>query len=112
MLPQLKKNTNIGIWVGLLLQIGGQVLTRNWPDTVGAASHVMFAVGFAVFIWGCGQYAKGNGYSAWFGALGLLSVFGLVLLVLFPDKYKDGRRIDCLLFVLFVFGAAVVFVVG
>jgi hypothetical protein len=45
-------------------------------------------VGFLFFMWGCSSYAQGKGYSQWFGALGLFSIFGLIVLVLLPDKHK------------------------
>ncbi len=86
MLPEFKKNTNIGVGIGFVLQIVGQVLSKNGMDGIG---FIVLLVGLATFIWGCGQYAKAKGYSPWFGALGLLSIIGLVVLVLFPDKHKN-----------------------
>jgi hypothetical protein len=59
MLPEYKNKTNIGV-----------------------------GVGFIFFIWGCSSYAQGKGYSQWIGALGLLSIFGLVVLAVLPDKHK------------------------
>ena len=87
MLAQFKKNTNIGVGLGIVLQIAGRVLANSGSEGIGL---VVLLVGLAAFIWGCGQYAKGKGYSAWFGALGLLSIIGLIVLVIFPDKHKNG----------------------
>ena len=87
MLPQYKKNTNIGIGISLVAQIAGLALAKNG---MGGIVLVLLIAGFVSFIWGCGQYAKAKGYSAWFGALGLFSIIGLVVLVLFPDKHKDA----------------------
>ena len=89
MLPEFKRNTNIGVGIGLLLQIGGRVLLRSGFGVLGL---LVIAIGFAAFIWGCGQYAKAKGYSPWLGALGFLSIIGLIVLVLFPDKHKTVSR--------------------
>ncbi len=86
MLPELKRNTNIGVGLGILTEIVGKVLSNGMN---GIGSLLMLA-GFVFFIWGCSQYAKGKGYSPWFGLLGLLSIFGLIALVFFPDKHKVG----------------------
>ncbi len=88
MLAQYKRSTNIGVGVGFLLQVAGQVLSNNDAPGIGL---VVLLVGLAMFIWGCGQYARGKGYSPWFGALGLLSIIGLIVLVLFPDKHKSNK---------------------
>lgn len=47
-------------------------------------------VGAAVFIYGTVNYAMGKGYNGALGLLGLLSCVGLVVLVLLPDKHKNG----------------------
>ncbi len=87
MLPEYKKNTNIGVGIGIIVQIIGRVMLNSGMDGLG---FIVLMLGLAVFIWGCGQYSKGKGYSAWFGALGLVSILGLIILVLFPDKHKDA----------------------
>ncbi len=38
---------------------------------------------------GCIKYAHSKGYSTIVGLLGLLSIFGLLILVLLPNKWKD-----------------------
>lgn len=85
MLPQYKRTTNLGVGIGFVLQISGQVLSKQGIEFIGL---LLSLVGLAAFIWGCGQYAKAKGYSAWFGGLGLLSFIGLIVLVLFRDKHK------------------------
>lgn len=87
MLAQYKKNTNIGVGLGIVFQLAGRFLSNSGSEGFGL---ILLLIGLVAFIWGCGQYAKGKGYSVWFGALGLLSIIGLIVLVLFPDKHKNG----------------------
>lgn len=88
MLPQYKRNTNIGVGIGIVLQVAGRTMAERGTPDIGL---IVALVGVAVFIWGCGQYAKGKGYSAWFGALGLLSIIGLIVLVVMPDKHAEQK---------------------
>jgi hypothetical protein len=87
MLPEFKRNTNIGVGLGIVVQIIGELLSNRGSIGLG---FVVALAGLAVFIWGCGQYAKGKGYSPWFGLLGLLSIVGLIALVFFRDKHKEA----------------------
>lgn len=51
---------------------------------------VWYAIAGAVWLWGCGDYAKSKGYSAWWGMLCAplpLGPFGLFALFLFPDRW-------------------------
>jgi hypothetical protein len=86
-LPESKRNTNIGVGLGIVLQIVGRILSNDGMNGIG---FIAILAGFVLFIWGCGQYAKGKGYSPWFGLLGLLSILGLIVLVFFKDKHKDA----------------------
>jgi hypothetical protein len=86
-LPEPKRNTNIGVGLGIVLQIVGRILSNDGMNGIG---FIAILAGFVLFIWGCGQYAKGKGYSPWFGLLGLLSILGLIVLVFFKDKHKDA----------------------
>ena len=90
MLPEKKTNTNIGIGLGILLQVAGQ---RSGLRQRGPAipALVMTLLGAVFFIWGCMNYAEGKGHSKWLGLLGLLSCIGLVILVILPDHHKQTR---------------------
>ncbi len=87
MLPEKKNATNIGIGVGIVLQIVGQVLSNQGGSMVMVGG-LLSLVGLVVFIWGCFNYAQGKGYPAVLGLLGLLSCIGLIILVVLPDKNK------------------------
>jgi hypothetical protein len=90
MLAEKKTNTNIGVGIGILLQIAGRVLQMQNDDTMNLVGMLVILVGAVFFIWGCINYAQGKGYSGALGLLGLLSCLGLVILVVLPDKHKAG----------------------
>lgn len=83
MLQKHKNGTNIGVLVGIALQIGAGYVESP-------ANMLLYVAGWAAFIWGCTEYARGKGHSPWFGLLGLLSILGLIVLVLMPDRHKDA----------------------
>lgn len=83
MLPENQRNTNIGVGIGIVLQVIGNMLMKGNP--VGL---VVALIGLAFFIWGCSNYSKGKGYSPLLGFLGLLSLIGLLILAVLPDKHK------------------------
>jgi len=87
MLAEKKRNTNIGVAIGFLLQFGGQYLRTN-VDGMGIIGLVVSIIGAGFFIWGCVNYAQGKGYSGALGLLGLLSCIGLIVLIVLPDKHK------------------------
>jgi hypothetical protein len=90
MLKDKIKKTNIGIGVGIILQLSRFILVRQGiiPPDLGI---VIWAFGAAFFIWGCMNYAEGKGSSKWFGLLGILSLIGLLGLFFLPDRHKDGK---------------------
>jgi hypothetical protein len=51
---------------------------------------VLILGGLVLFIWGCTSYSKGKGYHLGWGFLGLLSLLGLIILALLPDKHKKA----------------------
>lgn len=85
MLAEYKRNTNIGIGVGFLLQLAA----RTMPPESGGLAAFLSVLGFVLFIWGCCSYAKGKGHSGWWGLLGLLWILGLIILFFLPDRHKE-----------------------
>ena len=90
MLPDKKTKTNIGVGVGIILQIAGQVLAST-SEAGAILGLVVVLVGAVFFIWGCMNYANGKGHSKWLGLLGLLSCIGLIILIFLPDHHKEIR---------------------
>jgi hypothetical protein len=89
MLAQYKTNTNIGVGLGIILEILGRVLITFMP-ALSIIGLLLIIVGVVLFIWGCMNYAQGKGHSKWLGLLGLLSCIGLIVLVVMPDHHKEG----------------------
>lgn len=89
MLPENRKKTNIGVGVGIILQVIGRLLAMRNPD-LAIIALVLTLVGLVFFIWGCMNYAAGKGYSKWLGLIGLLSCIGLIVLVFLPDRNKEA----------------------
>ena len=86
MLAEYKTKTNIGVGVGILLQLIGRLVGSN--EAIAVVGYVLILVGVVFFIWGCMNYAAGKGHSNWFGLLGFLSCFGLIILIFLPDHHK------------------------
>jgi hypothetical protein len=87
-LQEYKRKTNIGVGVGIVLQIAGRLLDDTYFNGGDLVGLLVIVVGICIFIWGCAQYARGKGHSPYWGAFGLLSVIGLIVLVVLPDKHK------------------------
>jgi hypothetical protein len=89
MLPEKRTKTNIGVGVGIILQVIGRLLVLRSPD-LALVGLILTVLGLGVFIWGCMNYAEGKGHSKWLGLLGLLSCIGLIVLIFLPDRNKGA----------------------
>ena len=83
--------TNVGVGLGIIAQMIGFAVSKyvHIGIILWIAAIIIYG-GFLMFIWGLWNYAKGKGYKGAWGLLGLLSVFGLVILALFPDRRKEA----------------------
>jgi len=94
MIAEKQTKSNIGVGVGFVVAVIGRVLagqgTASQNQGIIILGAILSLAGSAIFIWGCVNYAQGKGYSPWLGLLGLLSCIGLIVLVILPDKNKDG----------------------
>lgn len=83
MLPQYKTKTNVYIGIGILVQLIAMV---GFPES--GIGILLRLLGSGLFIAGCVFYAKGKGHHGGWGALGLLSIIGLIILICMKDKNK------------------------
>lgn len=91
MLKEYKRDTNIGVGFGwIAIALSGYVF-RSTAFGGPVVGFVVLLTGIGLFLWGCGQYAQGKGYSRYWGALGLLYLLGLLVLVFMPDRHKEAK---------------------
>lgn len=83
MLPQYKTKTNVYIGIGILVQAIAMIA---FPES--GIGILLRLIGSVLFISGCVFYAKGKGHHGGWGALGLLSIIGLIVLICMKDKNK------------------------
>ena len=92
MIGEYRLRTNIGVGVGIIAQIIGFYV--SYYVHIGIVlwfAAILIYGGFLLLIWGLWNYAKGKGYKGVWGLLGLLSIFGFMILALFPDKKKGEK---------------------
>ena len=90
MSPEKKTRTNIGVGIGIILQLTGVLVFR-----VGAGPPLVVPLlllgSVPVFVWGCMNYAEGKGRSKWLGLIGVAGIIGLAVLTIFPEQHEgDG----------------------
>jgi hypothetical protein len=90
LLKEYKRNTNIGVGIGWVALTLGNYAIRSGSFGGPIVGYILFLLGVPLFLWGCGQYARGKGYSPYWGALGLLYILGLLVLVFMPDRHKGA----------------------
>lgn len=92
MIEEYRIRTNIGVGFGIIAQIVGFYVSYfvQIGIVLWLAAIVIYG-GSLLFIWGLWNYAKGKGYKGVWGLLGLLSIFGFVVLALFPDRKKHKK---------------------
>lgn len=87
MLKEYRRSTNIGIGLGVLILVFGRAMAGS-PSLPVSLNVVISLSGAALYVWGCVQYAKGKGYSGYWGAFGFLWLPGLLVLAFLPDRHK------------------------
>jgi uncharacterized membrane protein len=91
MLPENKTKTNIGVGIGVLLQLAGFFLVKTSETfAMTILGLILILISIPWFIWGCGNYAEGKGYSKLIGLVGLAGLIGLIVLIVLPDKAGEG----------------------
>ncbi len=92
MAPEYKTRANIGVGIGIILQLAGFLAFRagvGGPQVVP----LLFLLSVPVLAWGCMSYAAGKGRSKWLGLVGVLGIFGLAVLTAIPDQH-EGHEVD------------------
>lgn len=86
MREEYRRNTNIGVGLGFVLQLIARLVLMPQGGALAMLGILVAVLGTISFIWGCWNYALSKGYPGYVGLLGLLSCIGLIILVLLPDK--------------------------
>jgi len=92
MIKEYAKKTNIGVGFGIIAQIIGFYL--SYYAHIGIilwTAAILIWGGILLMMWGLWNYSKGKGYHGAWGLLGLLSIPGLIILALFPDRKKEKK---------------------
>lgn len=89
MLPEKRTKTNVGVGIGVLLQLAG-FYSAQTGDTAALFGLILILASLPVFIWGCMNYAEGKRHSKWVGLVGMAGIIGLIVLVLLPDQQNHG----------------------
>ena len=88
MLPQNRRKTNIGVGIGIVLQvIGFLYLTKDIAILLGI---ILILISIPIFIWGCMNYAESKGHSKWVGLVGLAGLIGPIILIILPDQDRGS----------------------
>jgi uncharacterized membrane protein YidH (DUF202 family) len=93
MQPQKQTNTNIGVGIGVFLQLAALVLLKRTEVTAAVIGLVLILCSIPPFIWGCMNYAEGQGHSKWVGLVGLAGIIGLIVLIVLPNQER-GHGLD------------------
>ncbi len=90
----LVKSSNIKAGIGFVMLVGSRFLgpfavdAGLPPELAMGILIVLLVVGLVLWIWGLRHYAMSKGYHAAWGFLGLLSILGLLILALLPNRYE------------------------
>lgn len=100
--PELRRygrNAVLGIVLGLVVQVAGGGLrllgvappTRGLvPELPAIVGPLIVLVGMGIFIWGCYCLMKKKGQHGALALLGILGCFGLIILLVIPNRHKES----------------------
>lgn len=93
MLSKYKRSSIIGIGAGVIAFLAGVALitSSETPEAIPRVVGMLPAAGYILLIWGCRAWAKGKGYHGAWGLLGLMHVFGPIVVACFPDRFRSDR---------------------
>src|SRR5947209_1825534 len=87
MLSEDRVKGSFGIGIGILMAV--ILVNAVYPHVSPALRWVCMMPALATFVAGCTFYSKSKGYSPYLGLLGFGWIFGLIPLILLPDR-KDN----------------------
>jgi hypothetical protein len=105
--PSYTVRAAIGISLGILLPIIGAILSATFDPLLGK---LIMLVGTGSMLWGCYCLVKMKGYHWALSLLGLLGCFGLLVLLIIPNKNKPGGSWNPALVAAVIAGAGFIFV--
>lgn len=89
-LKQYGRYAALGIALGLLVQIAGAAIPPMATKSPAIPAFVVILVGMGIFVYGCYCLMKMKGQHGALALLGLLGCFGLVILLVLPNKHKGS----------------------
>ena len=92
MAPDKKSRTNVGVGLGVVLQLAALLVQKTGAGPEVAAP-ILLLLSIPVVVWGCMSYAEGKGRSKWLGLIGVAGIIGLAVLTVLPEQ-QDGDAVD------------------
>lgn len=95
---RLHQGGNVCTVLALIFQVAGRGMSNSLASPQGEAAPndglvflmlVLVATGFTLWVIGLSLLAQSKGASKWFGALGLLSFLGWIVVYLLPDQWHE-----------------------
>jgi hypothetical protein len=87
--PSYTVRAAIGIIGGIVLQLGGAFVIRQ-GELLAAVGALIALGGTALLVWGCYNLVKKKGYHPALALLGIPWCFGVLLLLVMPNKNIEG----------------------
>ena len=83
-----KVRAALSIGPGITLQFCAAILEPSRPEW-SLALDITILAGWVIYAWGCFYLVTGKGYSRWLTLLAILTLFGLIILLLLPDRNRQ-----------------------